>query len=272
MTPAEYYQAGQLDEAVEAAVQAVKSKPTDVAARFFLSELLCFAGELDRADRQLETVFQQSTEAAMRISLFRQLIRAETARQQFFSEGRLPEFLSEPSPALRLHLDASIAIRENQQQEAADLLAQAEQQRTHVPGVCDQTPFDDCRDLDDLTAPFLEALTSTGKYYWIPFEMIETLQFEPAQRAMDLIWRTATVSVAGGPDGNIYVPALYAGTSAQHDNQLRLGRGTDWLGGDGIPVRGIGQKMWLLGNDAKSIMQLHELEFASAAADAPGDE
>jgi type VI secretion system protein ImpE len=272
MTPAEYYQAGQLDEAVEAAVQAVKSKPTDVAARFFLSELLCFAGELERADRQLETVVQQTTEAAMRISLFRQLIRGEIARQQFYREGRLPEFLAEPSAAVRLHLDASIAIRENQVQEAADLLAQAEQQRSHPVGVCDHAPFDDLRDLDDLTAPFLEALTSTGKYYWVPFDMIESLHFEPAERAMDLIWRTATISVAGGPDGNVYVPVLYAGTSELQDNQLRLGRGTDWQGGDESPVRGFGQRMWLLGNEAKSILQLREIEFQTASAESPGDE
>jgi type VI secretion system protein ImpE len=196
------------------------------------------------------------------------LIRGEIARQQFFREGRLPEFLSEPSPVLRLHLDASIAIRDNQPQEATELLAQAEAQRTQVPGTSDGTAFDDCRDLDDLTAPFLEVLTSTGKYYWVPFQNIESLQFAPAERAMDLLWRTATLSVTDGTDGNVYVPVLYAGTCEQPDNQLRLGRGTDWLGGDGSPVRGIGQRMWLLGDEAKPIMQLHAITF-QATTDGP---
>jgi type VI secretion system protein ImpE len=266
VTPAEYYQAGQLQEAIEAAVQMVKAKPTDVGVRFFFCELLCFAGELERADRQLETVGQQTTEAAMRISLFRQLIRGETARQQFFREGRLPEFLSAPTPVLRSHLDASIALRENQLAEAKRLLVEAEEQRPHAPGQHDGTPFDDCRDTDDLTASFLEILTSTGKYYWVPFEQIEQLEFVPAERAMDLIWRTASISVAGGPEGNVYVPALYAGTAEHGDNQLRLGRGTDWRGGDESPVRGLGQKMLLLGDDALPIMQLHNLEWNHGAS------
>ena len=129
MTTAELYQAGKLDEAVEAALQAVRAKPTDSAARFFLSELLCFAGEFERADRQLDTLMQQATELAIPVGQFRQLIRAEVARQQFFQEGRLPEFLAELTPELQLYLEASICLREGQSQEANDLLARAEQQR-----------------------------------------------------------------------------------------------------------------------------------------------
>jgi type VI secretion system protein ImpE len=266
MTAAELYQAGKLDDAVQAAVQAVKSQPTDVTTRFFLSELLCFAGEFERADRQLETILQQTTDLAVRVGLFRQLIRGEIARQQFFQEGRLPEFLAEPSPVLRLHLDASIACREGHLQEAAELLEQAEQQRAPRPGQRDGSPFDDCRDLDDLTASLLEVLTSTGKYYWVPWENIESVKFSPPERAMDLIWRTAQVSIAGGPDGSVYVPTLYPASAAGADDQLKLGRGTDWLGGDGTPVRGVGQKMLLLGEEAHALLQLHELEFASTDA------
>jgi type VI secretion system protein ImpE len=272
MTPAEFYQAGKLDEAVDAALQAVKSKPTDVAARFFLSELLCFAGEFERADRQLETILQQTTEVAVRISLFRQLLRGEIARQDFFREGRLPEMLVEPTPVIRLHLEASIALREDKAQEAADRLAEAEEKRPLVAGTCDGTPFDDCRDLDDLTAPLLEVLTSTGKYYWVPLENVESIRFSRPERAMDLIWRTAEVSIAGGPDGGVYLPALYPGSGNARDSQLRLGRGTDWSGGEHSPVRGIGQKMVLLGDEAKSIMQLHELRFERADRGVVDDE
>jgi type VI secretion system protein ImpE len=272
MTPAELYQAGQLSEAIDAALQSVKSKPTDVTARFFLSELLCFAGEFERADRQLETIMQQTTEAAVRISLFRQLLRGEIARQQFFREGRLPEFLVEPTPALRLHLEASIALRENKPQEAADLLAAAEDQRPSIAGTFDGTPFDDCRDLDDLTAPLLEVLTSTGKYYWVPLENVESIEFSPPERAMDLVWRTAQVNVAGGPEGGVYVPVLYPGTGEAGDSQLQLGRGTDWRGGDGSPVRGIGQKMFLFGEEAKPLMQLRHLQFELASRESADDE
>ena len=260
--PSELYQAGRLADAVEAALGAVKSRPTDTTARYLLSELLCLAGDLERADKQLETLLQQSTEAAVRVSLFRQLIRADTARQDFFQRGRLPEFLQEVSPVLRLHLDASIALREGKEHEAAELLARAEDQRVHVSGQCDGEPFDDLRDTDDLTAPLLEVLTSTGKYYWVPLEAIEVVEFHAPQRPLDLLWRRTHLVVKDGPDGEVFVPAIYAGTAAHGDDQLRLGRGTDWVGGEGAPMRGRGQRMLLVGDDGRSIMQIGCLQLA----------
>ena len=51
-----HFQAGRLSEAVTAALAEVKARPGDTARRLFLAELLCFAGELERADRQLDVV------------------------------------------------------------------------------------------------------------------------------------------------------------------------------------------------------------------------
>src|SRR5436305_251651 len=111
MNAHEHYQAGNLREAITAIGAEVKSHPTDAARRGFLCELLCFAGELERADNQLDVLTNQQPEAAMGMGLYRQLIRAEQARRQFFTEGRVPEFLDQPSPWLRLQLEASILVR-----------------------------------------------------------------------------------------------------------------------------------------------------------------
>jgi type VI secretion system protein ImpE len=241
----------------------VKKRPSDTAARYLLAELLCFAGDWERVDKQLETIMQQRAESAVRVSLFRHLIRAEIARQQFYDEGRLPEFLVEVSPALRLHLDASIALREGNASEAAGLLEQAEQQRSRVAGHCDGEPFDDLRDMDDMTASLFEVLTSTGKYYWVPMERVELIEFHAPERPLDLVWRRAHMVVSGGPDGEVYLPVIYAGTARDGDDQLRLGRGTDWTGGDGAPVRGRGQRMYLAGEEGKPIMQIQRLQWGS---------
>jgi type VI secretion system protein ImpE len=265
MNSSELYQAGQLKEAVDAALGEVKKTPNDLGKRFQLCELLCFAGDFERADKQLDTIMQQSTEAAVRIMLTRQLIRAETARQDFYTEGRLPQFLSDVSPVLRLHLDASIAIREGNVSEAAELLSRAEEQRVRVSGECNGQRFDDIRDLDDLTAPFLEVLTSNGTYYWVPLEKIHTIEFRPPERPIDLLWRSMRVTMFEGPDGEVYQPTLYAGTHLAEDNQLRLGRGTDWKGGDGKPARGLGLRMFLVGDDAKSVMELKTIRCEPAS-------
>jgi type VI secretion system protein ImpE len=264
--PQDHYQAGRLQEAVAAATEAVRLCPTDQASRGFLTELLCFAGELERADRQLEVLAQQGPESAVGIALFRQLVRAEQARQQFYAEGRVPEFLEPPSPWLRLHLEASIHVRNGEPAEAARLLAEAEGQRPKVAGTCDGRPFTDLRDLDDLTACFFEVLTSTGKYYWVPVERVESLEFSPPRRARDLLWRRARMIVRGGPDGEVFLPALYAGASAEADDRLRLGRMTEWRGGDGLPVRGAGQRTFLVGGDDRPILELQALTIDQPAA------
>ncbi|MCA9197995.1 MAG: hypothetical protein KDA87_10670 [Planctomycetales bacterium] len=261
MGPSEYYQAGQLREAISAAINEVKASPTDTAKRFQLCELCCFAGDWERADRQLDTIMQQTTDAVMQITLVRQLIRAELARTEFLLQGRLPEFVADVTPHLRLHLDASIAIREGNAAEAAKLLEQAEQQRTQLTGTLNGKSFDDFRDLDDLISPFFEVFTSNGKYFLLPIEQVESITFRPPKRPMDLIWRSITVSVANGPDGEVYMPAIYPQTHVSGDNQLMLGRGTDWTDGDASPVRGIGLRMFLAGDQDVSVMNCQEIHF-----------
>jgi type VI secretion system protein ImpE len=259
MKAKDYYQAGDVNAAIAAALEEVKQAPADAGRRGFLCELLCFVGDLERADRQLDALANLSPEAAVGVALFRQLIRAEQARQQFYAAGAVPEFLGEPTPALKLYVEASICLRENKTAEAAKLLAQAEEQRPKPAGTCDGQAFDDLRDLDDLTAGFLEVLTSTGKYFWVPMERVELLELRPPTRPRDLLWQRAHLVVRGGPDGEVYLPTLYAGTHADADDKVRLGRYTDWRGGDGTPVRGLGLRTFLVGNDARSILEMKEV-------------
>jgi type VI secretion system protein ImpE len=265
MNARDLFQAGQLREALAAMIAETKQHPTDTGRRGFLCELLCFAGELERVDKHLDAIGTQDPEAMVGVSLFRQLVRAEQARQQFATDGRLPEFLDVPSPTLKLYLEASIRLREGQAQEAAALLGQAEEQRVKVSGTCNGRPFTDLRDLDDLTAPIFEVLTSTGKYYWIPVERVELIEFRPPVRPRDLLWRQAHMVVRGGPDGVVYLPTLYAGSHAEANEALRLGRATEWRGGAGAPVRGVGQRTFLVGEDSCPILEMKDVQIAEGA-------
>src|SRR5439155_5696457 len=129
--------------------------PTDSGKRNFLCELLCLVGDLERADRQLDILGQQDPQAVTEVGLFRQLIRAEQARQEFYTAARLPEFLDqEITPDLSRHLEAAVLLREGKAVEAAGVLARSEEQRPKVNGTCNGQPFDGLRDLDDLTASF----------------------------------------------------------------------------------------------------------------------
>jgi type VI secretion system protein ImpE len=160
---------------------------------------------------------------------------------------------------LLLHLEASICLREGSQDEAVGLLASAEAERPRVVGTCNGRAFEDLRDLDDLTAGVFEVLTSNGKYYWIPIERVEQVEFRAPERTRDLLWRRARMIVRDGPDGEVFLPTLYAGSHAEPGDRFRLGRATDWRGGEGEPVRGIGQRTFLVGDEACPIMELETL-------------
>jgi type VI secretion system protein ImpE len=265
-TAGDLFRAGKLTDAVAAASGAVRKAPGELSPRVLLAELLLFAGNLERADVILDAASLIDPQAAVVVAEFRQLLRAETARRQLRRDGRLPGFLGAPTEALAATLEAYVALRAGDAAATATLAAKAEQLRPRVAGTADATAFDDFRDADDLTAGFFEVLTSTGKYFWIPTERIEQIQFHPPKRPRDLCWRRVSMSVRGGPDGDVYLPAIYGDDDPARADDYRLGRATDWVRtGDG-PVRGVGQRMFLAGEDMISIMDLGLIEFVTPSS------
>ncbi len=116
------------------------------------------------------------------------------------------------------------------------------------------------RDLDDRTAGFFEVLTSTGKYFWIPTEQVASIEFRPPKRPRDLLWRRAHMIVRDGPDGEVFLPTIYAGAEDAPDS-VRLGRSTDWREGDEGLVEGVGLRMFLIGDEGRTIMDIGTLDF-----------
>lgn len=256
---------GLLAEALAAQTAEVKRRPTDVDARGLLVEVLCLAGELERADAQLETIVAQATDRTHGAALLRQLVRAERWRRQFWSEGRVPELTAAPGAQVKLALEASIRLRERAFDAAGALYAQAEELRAPLRGLCDGEAFDDLRDLDDRLGGLLEVLTSTGKYFWIALEQVESLEFDAPERPVDLLWRSARISVRSGPEGAVFVPALYAPDEGASDAH-KLGRATDWvaLGTQGA-MRGLGQRTLLVGERDVPLLEVGRIEIAGRA-------
>ena len=178
-----------LDEAIATMNGEVKKDAASVDKRAVLAELLCIAGNLERADVILNAISDLDPGAAIGVAMFRQVIRAEQARQQFYTEGRLPEFHTKPEGAMELELRAAVALREGSLAEAIALLAERESVRQPIGAMTDGTAISDFRDLDDLNAAHLEVLTPTGKYFWIPNATIEAIEFRKPERRRDLLQR-----------------------------------------------------------------------------------
>ena len=265
-TAGELFHAGNLGGAIVAANAEVRRKPGDLGGRVLLAELLVFAGNLERADMILDAAGQADPSASIVVAEFRQLLRADLARRQFARVGRVPEFLDEPTAPLCAALAAQVALRGGDAGEAAARAAEAEALRPRVPGSLKreggEIAFDDFRDVDDLYTGFFEVLTTNGKYFWVPTERVASIEFHPPRRPRDLVWRRATISVNRGPDGEVYIPAVYDSTDPDLPDNYRLGHGTDWIGDPAGLVRGVGQRVFLAGDDACPIMEIAELSFA----------
>ena len=253
------FRAGQLQAAMEAAAEAVRKRPTEAATRILLAEMLLFTGDLERADTILRGMDSLDPGTALVSAEFRQLLRAETARRQVLQEGRPPEFLGSPTAAQACLLQALAAARAGDLATAAGAAAAAEGIRPKTGGVTANGVFNDFRDADDMWAGTFEVLTTTGKCFWIPTERIVTLEPHRPMRPRDLFWRRCTMSVRNGPEGEVYLPALYLTPDATCD-ALRLGRLTRWT--ESTPVCGMGQRMFLVGDNGVPMQQLPCLSFA----------
>ena len=266
-TAGDAFRAGDVPAAVAAATAGVKAAPTDPGARWLLAEMLLFDGNLDRADKVLEAAALR--EPSPPVLEFRRLIRGEVARRQCFAEGRVPRFQGgAPTPALEASLRAAVLLRSGDEAGAAEAAAEADRLRPRAPGRREGGgAFDDLRDGDDVLAPLVEAITLAGDYMWIPVERLRRLAAEPPRRPRDLFWARCAVETGDGTEGVVYVPCLYSwGVEGAPDAAaLRLGRATDWIEPPGGgPVRGRGQRLLLLGEEAVALAELGDVALTGA--------
>ena len=122
--------------------------------------------------------------------------------------------------------------------------------------------FEDLRDLDDITAGVFEVYTQTGKYFWIEMNRVEKITFMPPKRPLDLLWREAQLAVKDAFDATVHVPAIY-GTLTGADELSRLGRRTEWVGGDGDAIVGVGRRSYVLnGEEELDALAIEAIEFS----------
>src|SRR5579863_3393448 len=89
MTAEGLFRERKLDEAIRSLGLDLRDDPSNARKRTFLFELLCFAGEFDRAAKQLDLLGDQNKDAMLASLLYRGAISAEQKRQQMFAEDPL---------------------------------------------------------------------------------------------------------------------------------------------------------------------------------------
>lgn len=225
----ELYDAGRLDAAIEALGAELRSHPLDAHRRTFLFELLAFAGQYDRAGKQLGVLASAGSQAEAGTLLYRAALDGERVREHMFATGDFPAGAA-PGP---------------------------------VRGTLNGRPFDHVEDADPRVGARLEVFAG-GRYLWLPFAHLAAVRMEAPARLRDLRW--APARLATGPSvrdlelGEVLLPALTPAAWRHADPDVRLGRATDWddlPDGDFAPV---GQKLLRLHTaDGESLVPLLEV-------------
>ncbi|MFN8179160.1 MAG: type VI secretion system accessory protein TagJ [bacterium] len=270
MSAQELWKSGRLAEAVEAQTSEVRSHPADPERRYFLFALLCFAGDLERASRQLDAlgVGDERLQGAARI--YRNLLASEADRHRAFTGEGKPTIPEDAPESLRQRVEALGASHDGDGGKVAALIEHAVSAEPAVSGTVDGSPFAHLADTDELLGPTLEVFAG-GRYVLMPFSRLRRLEVPAPQHVLDLLWVPARLVDADGTDANVHLPVLYEGSHAAAAEPIRLGRGTEWYE-TGPVVRGLGQKVLTLtgsglAEDDRSLLSVRELTIAAPSTE-----
>ncbi|MBI3682354.1 MAG: tetratricopeptide repeat protein [Acidobacteria bacterium] len=229
MTARELFQAGKLNDAVQALSVELRDNPTDARRRTFLFELLCFTGDLDRARKHLELLAKENQQAGMGALLYEACMHSERTRRETFEKKDFPAASAKPSRR----------------------------------GTLNGQPFESVEDADPRIGARLEVY-SAGAYLWIPLAHIDSLEMQPPKRLRDLLWAPVLIHTSASfrqaELGECLLPVLCPFSFRHSDDNVRLGRSTVWEEEDGhlIPY---GQKLLLVDGDELSLLEVRKVEF-----------
>lgn len=228
-TARELFAAGKVRESIEALTAYLRTQPNDRAQRTFLFELLCFAGELSRAEKQLAVLGSGGPDRETGAIVYYAALHAEKTRHEIFSKR---DFSSE-TPA-------------------------------SPGGELNGKRFTDLRDANSVIGARLEVFAA-GAYLWLPFQHIASVQIDPPRRLRDTLWTPALVQTAPSfkdmDIGEVLIPAIYPFSWQQPDEKVWLGHVTEWFADEEGRETPAGQKMLLVDGEEFPFLEVRSLTF-----------
>jgi type VI secretion system protein ImpE len=256
VSPHDALAAGRLGEALSLQESAVAGAPDDAAARLFLVELLAFVGRLDDARSHLAIIDSDDPAWPASARSFRRLLRAESRRSV---RVRKPVILPEPIPRhAKARWLATRSLRDELPGDAVGWVDAADARTPDVSGFLDGREFHSLRDADDCFASILEVFIE-GDYVWFPWEAIRRVKLGPARYALDRLFRPAEVGLKDGTAFAVHLPLVYPGSHIAAD-EFALGLETDRICHDDGPIRCVGGKLLLAGDEEVPLAECRMIE------------
>ena len=233
---------GRLLDALAELQAQVRKEPANAKHRIFLFQLLAALGQWERALNQLNVVGEMDALALPMVQTYREALRCEIFRAEVFTGRRSPLIFGDPASWVALLLEALRLTAAGQHVQARTVRDQAFETAPTTAGAIDQQPFDWIADADPRLGPVLEAIVN-GRYYWIPFQRIQTIVLEKPADLRDYVWMPAHFTWANGGETVGLIPARYPDSPTSTDPLVQLGRKTEWRECDAETWLGLGQRM-----------------------------
>ena len=251
-----------MNAAIEALTQEVREAPADPQKRTFLFELLAFAGDWDRAEKQVAAVAGADAPSQMAAGVYRGLLQAERDRARVFAGKARPHFLRAVPGTSRRASPRSARSARGTSPRPGPFSTRPRKNARRSPASAARSAFGDLRDFDDVLRGVVE-MVFQGKYTWFPLEQAKSLEPNPPKKLRDLIWPGARITADDGTSGDVFLFALYPGSSAHADNLVKLGRMTDWKSLSDDLQAGLGLRSFLVDDAELSLFELGPVDFDS---------
>lgn len=233
---------GDLDAALQQLQAQIRKQPANAKYRVFLFQLLAVLGEWHKALTQLNVAAELDAGTLAMASTYRDAVQVEVLRAEIFAGRRDPVVLGEPRQWIALLVESLRVAGLGQAAQSERLRAEAFELAPATAGEIDGEPFAWIADADTRLGPILETILN-GRYTWVPFQHIRSIQLEEPVDLRDLVWAAAHITWTNGGEAVPLIPARYPGSEASADARIRLARRTEWMEPTPGQFVGLGQRM-----------------------------
>lgn len=247
MLAEQHLREGRPDEAVAELQALIRREPANARLRIFLFQLLAVHGQWERALTQLNVLSDLDASSLAMVQTYREVLQCEALRAEVFAGRRTPLFLGQPEAWVAPLLESLRLINIGEYESAEALRQQAFAAAPASPGSVNEQAFAWIADADPRLGPVVEALVN-GRYYWVPFNHIDSIRLEKPEDLRDQVWMPAQFIWRNGGEAFGFIPTRYPGSEAAADGRLRLATMTEWREHPGDLYLGLGQR--ILATDA----------------------
>jgi type VI secretion system protein ImpE len=260
-----------IDEQIAEVESSIRVQPAHAAHRWALFQYLCIVRQWTRALQQLQVYGQLEASQTPVVHAYRDLVRAECAREQVMAGLQEPDFVFTDVPSWMRGLHAALGLARRGEVEAADATRETALNLAPLTPGASQTSmhaFSWIGDSDSRLGPVCEFIAA-GRYRWLAFDDIARWQVAPPATLADLIWAPCTLDLRDGTVLRGFMPSRYPEhtaltCAADERDALLLGRKTVWRDAGRTGVIASGAKTWTTSAGDVGMFELAQCVFNQA--------